>query len=215
MLSSFEGGNIDVLNPVSIAALGTYTVTTYFAQPGTLPQVNLDYSATYGPIVVDPTTHRVYINDFGSATNLPPGLNPSPGFFVYDPNQSATVINNIQHVAGYQTSPTTTALFSAQALLVDNAGNLILVNQNTSISNNQGATYQSTPFTILHNRCGFQFLRQHQDRAPRFLSKRLHSAGHLRDHLVRTRQQRLDPEFFGDRWSRYRHGARNNLPLRL
>jgi hypothetical protein len=158
VLSSFEGGNIDVLNPVSIAALGTYTVTTYFAQPGTLPQVNLDYSATYGPIVVDPTTHRVYINDFGSATNLPPGLNPSPGFFVYDPNQSATVINNIQHVAGYETSPTTTALFSAQALLVDNAGNLILVNQNTSISNNQGATYQSTPFTILHTTAaGFSF----------------------------------------------------------
>jgi hypothetical protein len=166
VLSSLEGVSLDILNPLSIAALGTYTITFTNGVAATLPQVYLDYSATYGPIVVDATTHRIYINDFGSATNLPPGLNPSPGFFVYDPTQSATASSNIQHVAGYLTTPTTTTLtapFSAQALLVDNAGNLILVNQNTSISNNQGPTFQTTPFTILHTTAaGFSFFANTQ-----------------------------------------------------
>jgi hypothetical protein len=147
-----QGGSLDALYVLSIGALSTYSTTSNQA-----PQVNLDYSSSYGPIQIDPTTHRVYINDFGDATNLPPGLNPSPGFFVYDPNHSATPSSNIQHVFGYAPTPTTTANFSAQALLV-RAGDLILVNQNTSISSGAGATYQTAPFTILHTTAaGFSF----------------------------------------------------------
>lgn len=147
-----QGGSLDVLYVLNIAAFSTYNTTTNL-----VPQVNLDYSAVYGPIVLDSSTHRVYIDDFGDATNFPPGLNPSPGFFVYDPNNSATPSNNIQHVFGYAPTPTTTVNFSAQALLV-RSGDLILVNQNTSISRGAGATFQTAPFTILHTTAaGFSF----------------------------------------------------------
>jgi len=155
VLEATQGGSPDVLYILNIAALASYS-----ANP--IPQVSLDYSATYGPIVIDSTTGRVYINDFGSATNLPPGLNPTPGFFVYDPNNSSTVSNNIQHVFGYVNSSGATLPLSAQALLA-NSGDLILANQNTSISLGHGATFLTSPFTILHtNAPGFSFFANTQ-----------------------------------------------------
>ncbi len=151
VLQGTQGISPDTLYILSISAFSTY------GSLNPAPQVFLDYSATYGPLVIDSTTNRLYINDFGMSTNLPPGLNPSPGFFVYDPNNSSTVTNNLQHVFGYATSPTTTVPLSAQVLLV-NSGDLILVNQNTSISSGAGPTFQTTPFTILHTTApGFSF----------------------------------------------------------
>jgi hypothetical protein len=155
VLEATQGGSPDVLYILNIAAFASYS-----ANP--IPQVSLDYSATYGPIVIDSTNGRVYINDFGAATNLPPGLNPTPGFFVFDPNNSLTVSNNIQHVFGYVNSSSATLPLSAQALLV-NSGDLILANQNTSISLGHGATFQTSPFTILHtNAPGFSFFANTQ-----------------------------------------------------
>jgi hypothetical protein len=155
VLEATQGGALDVLYILNIAAFASYP-----ANP--VPQVFLDYSATYGPILIDSTTGRVYINDFGSATNLPPGLNPSPGFFVYDPNYSPTVTSNIQHVFGYVNSSNATLPLSAQASLV-NSGDLILANQNTSISLGHGATFLTSPFTILHtNAPGFSFFANTQ-----------------------------------------------------
>ncbi len=153
VLQATQGGSPDTLYVLSLPLFTTYNLLN---PP---PQVYLDYSATYGPLTLDSTTHRLYINDFGTSTNLPPGLNPSPGFFVYDPTNSLTVTNNLQHVFGYATSPTATVPLSAQALLVNsNSGDLILVNQNISISSGAGPTFQTTPFTILHTTAaGFSF----------------------------------------------------------
>ena len=153
VLQATQGGSLDTLYVMSLPLFTTYNL------PTSPPQVYLDYAATYGPLTLDSTTHRLYINDFGTSTNLPPGLNPSPGFFVYDPTNSSTVTNNLQHVFGYATSPTATVPLSAQALLVNsNSGDLIIVNQNTSISSGAGPTFQTTPFTILHTTApGFSF----------------------------------------------------------
>lgn len=156
VLASYQGGLIDALSVLSTdpTAFPTFNLAT--------AQVSLDYSATYGPIVIDSSTHRVYINDFGTSTNLPPGLNPSPGFFVFDPNNSATITSNIQHVFGYVNSSNATLPLSAQALLV-NSGDLILANQNTSISMGHGPTFLTSPFTILHTTApGFSFFANTQ-----------------------------------------------------
>ncbi len=142
LLVATQGGTPDNLYVYSTSSLSL------------LSQNTLDYSASYGPLVLDSSTHRLYINDFGSVLNAPAGLNASPGFFVYDPNQTGL---QLQHVVGYlppaSASATGQVLLSAEALLVDGKGNLIVVNQNP-IPTNGTATNPlpklSTPLTILN-----------------------------------------------------------------
>lgn len=144
VLAGTDGATPDSLFVMTVASFPTYALPN-----ATIPQVFLDYSATYGPIVVDSFSHRVYVNDFGIAANYPAGLNPSPGFFVYDPNHSATVSNNVEHVLGYVNSSNGNVPFNAQTLLVDGTGKLILVNQNTTGLNGNTLGFLSTPFTVL------------------------------------------------------------------
>jgi hypothetical protein len=141
-------GNVYVL----VYTSGTFSDSLYVLSAANftaspVPQAALDYSASYGPLVVDPSNHLVYINDFGDAINEPPGFNPSPGFFVYDPNYSSTPANNIAHVAGYVNSAAASVPINAQTLLVDGKGKLFIVNQNTSPAT--ALTYIANPFTIL------------------------------------------------------------------
>jgi uncharacterized repeat protein (TIGR03803 family) len=107
-------------------------------------QLTLDYSAQYGPIVIDPSNHMVFINDLGSTAYGPAGTYATSGFFVYSPTQSATPANNLQHVVGYVSGATTTP-FNVVTLLDNGAGKLVLANENPSAS----TTNLATPLTIL------------------------------------------------------------------
>lgn len=107
-------------------------------------QLPLDYSAQYGQLEVDASNHQVYLNELGSSITGPTGIYATSGFFVYDPNQSATPASNLQHVVGY-VSGTTTTPFNVATLLDNGAGKLVLVNANPNASS---ATL-ATPITIL------------------------------------------------------------------
>lgn len=107
-------------------------------------QLNLDYSAQYGPIVVDPSNHQVYIDDLGNAGTGQQGNSATAGFFVYDPNQSATPANNLEHVAGFISGGITTP-FNVVALLDNGAGKLILANENPNAS----TANLAVPVTVL------------------------------------------------------------------
>ena len=144
VLAGTDGATPDSLYVMSVASFPAYALPN-----ATIPQVNLDYSASYGPIVVDPFSHRVYVNDFGIAVNYPAGLNASPGFFVYDPNHSAEVASNVEHVLGYVNASNVDVPFDVQTLLVDGTGKLFLVNQNTTGLNGNTLGFLTTPFTIL------------------------------------------------------------------
>jgi hypothetical protein len=147
-------GNVYVLIPTNGAApdsLDVLTISSFssYAAGTAIPSVPLDYSATYGPIVIDSSTNRVFVNDFGISTNGPPGMNSTSGLFVYDPKNSAIVASNIQHVAGYLNASNNNSqvLLNAQVLMVDAHGKLIIVNQNTSPAT--ALTFNTSPFTIL------------------------------------------------------------------
>jgi hypothetical protein len=146
-----EGGSPDTLNILNTGSFSNYPPN------GTtvIPQLNLDYSASYGPIVLESSTHRIYINDFGISQNSPPGSNSTPGFFVYDPTHSSTPANNIEQVMGYVNSSGTTVPISAQDLLSDGAGKLFIINQNTAPATD--LTANSKPITIINTASPFSF----------------------------------------------------------
>lgn len=142
-------GNVYVVvtNEGAVAdALFILSTSDFGAAPA---QVGLDYAAAYGPIIVDSSSHTVYINDFGASQNGPPGFNATPGFFVYDPENTNTPNSNIVQVMGYVNPAKTTVNIdiNAQTLLANGEGKLIIVNQNTSPAS--ALTFISSPFTIL------------------------------------------------------------------
>ncbi len=106
--------------------------------------LSLDYSAQYGPIVIDPSNHQVYVNDLGDSAAGTAGTYTTAGFFVYAPNQSATPANNLQHVVGYNSGVTTTVL-NVGTLLENGAGKLVLVNENPNAS----STVLGVPIVVL------------------------------------------------------------------
>lgn len=129
-------GSVYILN-----SFGAFPDTLYIlpiapwsASPLPTPaQVDLDYSAQYGPIVIDPSNHQVYVNDLGGSAYGAAGTYSTSGFFVYDPNQSTTPANNLQHVVGYNSGGTTTVL-NVGTLLDNGTGKLVLINENPSAS---------------------------------------------------------------------------------
>lgn len=139
-----NGGIPDALFFLDTKSFANYVLPSTNASFLPVPQVGLDDSASYGPIIVDPSSHIVYINDFGDSQNGPPGFNATPGFFVFDPSD-----NLIEQVMGYVNPANTKANnnISAQTLLVDGKGKLIIVNQNTSPAS--ALTFNGSPFTIL------------------------------------------------------------------
>ncbi len=147
LLSATSGLLPDTLFVLAINSLASYPS----AAPASLPQTSLDYSATYGPILVDTFDHRVYINDLGTAAqNAPAGLNASPGFFVYDPGHGTTVAGNLQYVLGYRDSSGVTVPINASALLVDGKGRLVIVSQNpVSFTATNPLPVLVTPITVL------------------------------------------------------------------
>ena len=152
-------GNVYVLN-----SFGAFPDTLYIfptapwsASPLPTPTtLTMDYSAQYGPIVIDPSSDVVYVNDLGGSAYGSAGTYSTSGFFVYDPNYSATPASNLQHVVGYCSSPpcssastsggTTPTPFNVGTLLSNGAGELVLVNNNPSAS----STNLSVPITVLN-----------------------------------------------------------------
>jgi hypothetical protein len=137
ILNSY-GANMDQLYVLPIASWSASSATA----------LNMDYSVGYGPIVIDPSNHVVYVNDLGGNSFGVAGTFSTSGFFVYDPNYSATLKNNLQHVVGYNTSvgsgPTP---FNVGILLSNGAGELVLVNNNASVSSSANL---SVPITVLN-----------------------------------------------------------------
>lgn len=143
-------GNMYVLNSFGANLDEMYVVPTAPWSPSALPtpvQVTMDYSAQYGPIVIDPSNHQIYVNDFGDSAFGAAGTYATSGFFVYDPAQAA-----VQHVVGYCVNTCTTTNgasaaipFNVGTLLDNGAGKLVLVNENP----NHSTPNLTTPLTIL------------------------------------------------------------------
>jgi hypothetical protein len=140
-------GNVYILNSYGAFMDQLYILPIASWSSSSATALNMDYSVPYGPIVIDPSNHVVYINDLGGNSSGLAGTFSTSGFFVYDPNYSAILKNNLQHVVGYNTSggsgPTP---FNVGILLSNGAGELVLVNNNPSAS----TTNLSVPITILN-----------------------------------------------------------------
>ncbi len=140
-------GSVYILNSFGAFPDTLYILPTapWSASPLPTPAtLSLDYSAQYGPIVIDPSNHMVYVNDLGDSAYGAAGTYSTSGFFVYDPNQSTTPANNLQHVVGYNSGATTTVL-NVETLLDNGAGKLVLINENPSAS----TVNLAVPITIL------------------------------------------------------------------
>jgi hypothetical protein len=140
-------GNVYILNSYGAFMDQLYILPIASWSASSATALNMDYSVPYGPIVIDTSNHVVYINDLGGNSSGLAGTFSTSGFFVYDPNYSAILKNNLQHVVGYNTSggsgPTP---FNVGILLSNGAGELVLVNNNPSAS----TTNLSVPITVLN-----------------------------------------------------------------
>ena len=79
VMMAYGGGITDAL----------YVVPTAPWTASSLPtpaELTLDYSTQYGPMVIDPSNHQLYINDLGGSAYGTVGTYATGGFFVYDPN---------------------------------------------------------------------------------------------------------------------------------
>jgi hypothetical protein len=140
-------GNVYILNSFGAFPDALYILPIASWSASSATELNMDYSAQYGPIVIDPSNDMVYINDLGGSAYGTVGTYSTSGFFVYDPNQSTTPASNLQHVVGYNTSGGTTPTpFYVGRLLSNGAGELVLVNENPNAS----SANLSVPITILN-----------------------------------------------------------------
>jgi hypothetical protein len=149
-------GSVYILNSFGAFPDTLYILPIASWSASSATKLTMDYSVPYGPIVIDPSNDVVYINDLGGSAYGTVGTYSTSGFFVYDPNYSATPASNLQHVVGYCSSPpcssastsggTTPTPFYVGTLLSNGAGELVLVNENPSAS----STNLSVPITILN-----------------------------------------------------------------
>jgi hypothetical protein len=140
-------GNVYVLNSFGAFPDALYILPIAPWSASSLPTpttLTMDYSAQYGPIVIDLSNDKVYVDDLGGSAYGTVGTYATSGFFVYDPKQSATPANNLQHVVGYNSGGTTTVL-NVGTLLDNGAGKLILINENPNAS----TVNLTVPITIL------------------------------------------------------------------
>jgi hypothetical protein len=137
-------GNVYILNSFGAFPDALYILPIASWSASSAAKLNMDYSAQYGPIVIDPSNHQVYVNDLGGSAYGAAGTYSTSGFFVYDPNYSATPANNLQHVVGYKSGGTTTVL-NVGTLLDNGTGKLVLINENPSAS----TVNLAVPITIL------------------------------------------------------------------
>ncbi len=152
-------GNIYILNSFGVNFDSLYIVPAAPWNPSLLPapaQVTLDYSVAYGPIVIDPSNHQVYIDDLGGSADENAGTYGTSGLFVYDPTHSATPASNLVWVVGYLTSGSTTATPLYVSTLLDNgSGTLVLVMENTSYTKTNDAVplilLDTTKFSFFQN----------------------------------------------------------------
>ena len=136
VMMAYGGGITDALYVVPTAPWSASSLPTPV-------ELTLDYSVQYGPMVIDPSNHQLYINDLGGSAYGTVGTYATGGFFVYDPTHSTTPASNLQHVVGYNNAGKATTL-NVGTLLDNGAGKLVLVNENPSASANL-----SVPITIL------------------------------------------------------------------
>jgi hypothetical protein len=137
-------GNVYILNSFGAFPDTLYILPIASWSASSATELNMDYSAQYGPIVIDPSNHQVYVNDLGGSAYGAAGTYSTSGFFVYDPNYSATPANNLQHVVGYKSGGTTTIL-NVGTLLDNGTGKLVLINENPNAS----TVNLAVPITIL------------------------------------------------------------------
>ena len=155
------GGATDLLLVMPIAPWnGPYYIQSCDCdEPVPWPnQYNLDNGAAYGPIVIDASSHLVYMNDLGTPeTYKVAGETGTNGFFVFYP-ASSPGSSLIQQVVGYyQTSGGSTTAINAEALFSNNNGELVLVNENPVIPLTQ-LNPLSTPVTLINTSApGFSF----------------------------------------------------------
>jgi len=128
-------GNVYVLNSFGFMNDTLYILPTLFTASSAPTKLTMDYSVLYGPIVIDPSNHLVYIDDLGPNTSGAVGTLATSGFWVYNPTATPT----LQHVLGYINGSGTAVLFYAGTLLTDGAGTLVLVSNNPN-ANCSGAT---------------------------------------------------------------------------
>jgi hypothetical protein len=126
-LMNYYGANNDKLYILPTANSAPWSSST---APSPSTGLNLDYSAQYGVMQIDPSNHQVYINDLGSTGSGPLGAYATSGFFVYDPNYKGTDPDPV-HVEGC-TGCSGSTKFNVGTLLDNGSGQLVLINANPS-----------------------------------------------------------------------------------
>jgi len=129
VVDEHEGVNIDTLYVLNTGSFASYPPNG----ATTVPSYDLDYSGTYGKVMVDPTSHLVYIPELAAGAVGTTG----PGFWVFDPTQ-----NKIVRVLGYvdPVSSSEVNINSVQILIAGN-GKIVVVNANPTA----GTTQETTP----------------------------------------------------------------------
>jgi sugar lactone lactonase YvrE len=121
VVASYGGGSPDQLFVLNTSSFSNYSSTN---PP---PSYLLDYSASYGQVVVDPTSHLAYLPEFGTGSSLP---GSGPGFWVFDPSQ-----NKLVRVLGY-IDPSTNAQVDVSdlAIFAAGSGKIVIVLSNPTPS---------------------------------------------------------------------------------
>ena len=162
MSADIAQGNVYILNYSGASVDSLYVLPAQWPASLAAPApFTMDYSVEYGPIVIDPSTHQVFVNDLGySADGSTPGTFATSGFFVYDPAYKGSAPNP-EHVVGYMTTSGGAATaFNVGTLFDNGAGTLILVNENPTAysATYSGSTPPVAPVTVLNTTAsGFSF----------------------------------------------------------
>ncbi|MGD0630710.1 MAG: chitobiase/beta-hexosaminidase C-terminal domain-containing protein [Terracidiphilus sp.] len=119
VVDSFQGAFQDKLYTLDTQFFGSYSTST---PPTSYP---LDIYGNYGQLVIDPTSHLVYLPESGGLGSISSAGN-GPGFWVFDPSQSKIV-----RVLGY-VDPTSSSHVDLSAVTMFAVGNgkIVIVNNN-------------------------------------------------------------------------------------
>jgi sugar lactone lactonase YvrE len=119
VVDSFQGAFQDKLYVLNTQSFGSYSTST---PPTSYP---LDIYGNYGQLVIDPSSHLVYLPESGGLGSVTTAGN-GPGFWVFDPSQ-----NKVVRVLGY-VDPTSSSPVDLDAVTMFAAGNgkIIIVNNN-------------------------------------------------------------------------------------
>ena len=140
VVDAHEGVNLDALYVLNTSSFPSYSSS----KPP--PSYTLDYSGSYGPIAVDPSSHLVYIPETTSG-----GVGNGPGFWVFNP-----ATNKLVRILGYVNPANSQQVnIDCVQILIAGNGKIVVVNGNptpaTSLETDPLVELDTTQFSFFAN----------------------------------------------------------------